>query len=195
MTANKKVTAQVKALQTLSSNEGGSSETGAPPSTEKVSAAAIRNYAVVPANPRYIDIPKLQVHARILAMTVDEHNELKAPYGIYDAGWYSSSSLPGQNGAMLLDGHSGIGKTHGIFHDIAKLAAGDQITITRGDGQKFTYAVVKTAVMDVAKVDMSSTLVSQDTAKPGLSLITCAGDQIPGTFSLKQRVVVYAVLQ
>lgn len=194
MLANKQVTAQVKALQTTKSNDD-SSDSDTPPSTEKISEAAIRNYTVSPVNPRYIDIPKLKIHARVLSMGVDSKNELKSPYGIYDAGWYSGSSLPGQNGAMLVDGHSGIGKTHGIFHDLSSLVAGDAITITRGDGQAYTYKVVKAEIQDVAKVDMSSLLVSQNTAKPGLNLITCAGDWIPGTFSLKQRALVYAVMQ
>ncbi len=199
MMANKKVAAQVKALQATSPSAGDSaapaSGASPPPSSQKVPATSVRQYTVAPSNPRYIDIPKLGIHARVLSITVNSKNELQAPYGIYDAGWYTSSALPGQNGAMLVDGHSGIGKTHGIFHDLSKLTVGDQITITRGDGQTFTYKVAKTAIVDAAKVDMGSLLVSQDTAKPGLNLITCAGDWIPGTFSLKQRALVYAVMQ
>jgi LPXTG-site transpeptidase (sortase) family protein len=124
-----------------------------------------------------------------------QKNELQAPYGIYDAGWYNASSHPGENGAMLIDGHSGIGKTRGIFHDLTQLAAGDDITVTRGDGQTFTYKVVDLQVVDKEQVDMGSLLVSADTAKPGLTLITCAGSQVPGTFSLQQRVIVRAVMQ
>jgi len=55
--------------------------------------------------------------------------------------------------------------------------------------------VVDVQVVDKDKVDMSSLLVSADTAKPGLTLITCAGSQVPGTFSLQQRVIVRAVMQ
>lgn len=195
LTANKKVTAQAEALAKTGDDAQGISGGSTPPSTEKPSDEVVRRYAVAPNNPRYIDVPSLKIHARVLAMTVDKHNQLQAPYGIYDAGWYASSAQPGQPGAMLVDGHSGVGKVRGIFHDIAKFKPGDSIVITRGDGQKFTYAVAKTDVLDADKVDMASLLVSADTAKPGLNLITCAGDQIPGTFSLKQRVVVYAVLQ
>jgi LPXTG-site transpeptidase (sortase) family protein len=194
--ANKRVAVQVQTLQkqAVKGAATGSTDETVPPSTEKPSAAAVRGYAVSPLNPRYIDIPKLKVHSRVLAMTVDRKNELQAPYGIYDAGWYNASSHPGENGAMLIDGHSGIGSTHGIFHDLTKLVAGDPITIKRGDGQVFTYKVVDVKVQDVGAVDMGNLLVSADTAKPGLNLITCAGDQIPGTFSLKQRVVVRAVM-
>lgn len=198
--ANKQVAVQVKALQKTAQVKGETitattSSSATPPSTEKPAPKAVRNYVVAPANPRYIDIPKLAAHARVLSMGVDAKNELQAPYGIYDAGWYNASSHPGENGAMLVDGHSGIGKTHGIFHDLAKLVAGDDVTVTRGDNQTFTYKVVDVQVVDKDKVDMSSLLVSADTAKPGLTLITCAGSQVPGTFSLQQRVIVRAVMQ
>lgn len=195
--ANKQVGLQVKTLQ-KSAVQGaatGSSDGTTPPSMEKPNEHAVRSYAVSPLNPRYIDIPKLKVHARVLAMGVDRKNELQAPYGIYDAGWYNASAKPGENGAMLVDGHSGIGKTRGIFHDLTKLVAGDEIVIKRGDGQVFTYLVTASYVADADKVDMASLMVSADTAKPGINLITCAGDQIPGTFTLKQRVVVRAVMK
>lgn len=196
--ANKQVAVQVKTLQNNAQVKGdatGSTDETVPPSTEKPSAAAIRNYAVSPLRPRYIDIPKLKVHARVLPMGVDRKNELQAPYGIYDAGWYNGSSQPGENGAMLIDGHSGIGATRGIFHDLTKLSSGDDISVKRGDGQVFTYKVVDVKVVDKEQVDMGSMIVSADTAKPGLTLITCAGSQVPGTFSLKQRVLVRAVMQ
>lgn len=198
MLANRQVATQVKTLQTQAvkgASTGGTTDGSTPPSTEKPSAAAIRSYTVAPQNPRYIDIPSLKVHARVLAMTVDKHNELQSPYGIYDGGWYTGSSLPGQPGAMLVDGHSGIGNTHGIFHELPRLTIGAHIAITRGDGKQYVYTVVKKEIVDASKVDMSTLLVSQDSSKPGLNLITCAGDWIPGTFSLKQRALVYAVMQ
>ena len=148
---------------------------------------------VSPLNPRYIEIPAFKTKARVLSMTVDKSNELQAPYGIYDAGWYSSSSRPGENGAMLIDGHSGVGKTNGISHNISKLPIGAEIRVIRGDGKVFTYAIVKKEIVDAKKVDMGKLLVSQDTAKPGLNLITCTGSEEPGTFTLKQRALVYAV--
>ncbi|MFZ1483565.1 MAG: class F sortase [Candidatus Saccharimonadales bacterium] len=192
-TANNKVISQVKALESSTSSEPDASSGDRPPSTQKPSAKAIRNYMVSPLNPRYIEIPAFKTKARVLSMTVDKSNELQAPYGIYDAGWYSSSSRPGENGAMLIDGHSGVGKTNGIFHNISKLPIGAEIRVIRGDGKVFTYAIVKKEIVDAKKVDMGKLLVSQDTAKPGLNLITCTGSEEPGTFTLKQRALVYAV--
>jgi len=82
-----------------------------------------------------------------------------------------------------------------VFYQLGQLVAGDPIAITRGDGKQFTYLVAKVQTVDTKDVDMASMLVSADTAKPGLNLITCAGKQIPGTSELSQRVLVYAVLQ
>lgn len=196
LSANKQVAVQVKTLQKKAEVQGATTEqdNGAP-SVDKPSVAALQNHSVSPLNPRYIDIPKLNVHSRVLPMDVTRKNELKSPYNIHDAGWYNASSRPGENGAMLVDGHSGIGKTHGIFHDLMQLNPGDDIIVKRGDGQTYTYKVVRTEVLDVDKVNMGKLLVSENTAKPGLNLITCSGDQVPGTFTLKQRAVAYAVMQ
>lgn len=192
--ANHVVAAQViHAQQTTLSSVNNSSNVV--PSSVKPSEAAVAHYAVSPNEPRYIDIPKLGVHSEVLSEGVSSNNQLQVPWNIYDTGWYNASSQPGQPGAMLIDGHSGIDGLHGVFYKLATLVAGDQITITRGDGQKFTYMVAKTQVVSAKSVDMGSMLVSADTSKPGLNLITCTGDQIPGTDELNERVQVYAVMQ
>jgi LPXTG-site transpeptidase (sortase) family protein len=198
--ANRQVAAQVQHSRKVSEATAGqdtqSTQTTAPaPSSSKPAASTIANYTVAPNLPRYIDIPSLKVHTRVLSEGVDSKGALQVPWNIYDTGWYSSSAQPGQLGAMLIDGHSGIGGLHGSFYELSSLTSGDSITITRGDGQTFTYTVVKVQVVDVDSVNMSSMVVSADPTKPGLNLISCAGEQIPGTDELNQRAMVYAVLQ
>jgi len=189
---NQQVAAQVKGQQ---KQTNASVADHVVPTTEKPSSSVVRTYTVAPNVPKYVDIPKLGVHARVLSEGVTKSGALQVPWNIYDTGWYNASAQPGQNGATLIDGHSGIGKTHGVFWRLASLTTGDRITITRGDNQQFTYSVVKVQTVDVNSVDMNSMLVSADTSKPGLNLITCTGDVIPGTESLNKRVQVYAVLQ
>jgi len=190
--ANRQVAAQVEHLSHQS--ESSSEDNGSHPSTKPPSTTDISGYAVAPNLPRYIDISKLAVHARVLSMGVTSSNQLKAPGNVFDAGWYNASAQPGQPGAMLLDGHISSWQTKGVFYGLNKLQSGDPIVITRGDGKKFTYTVVKTETDDASKVDMSSLLVSQDTAKPGLNLISCSGEVIPGTNEFNKRIVVYAVM-
>jgi len=165
------------------------------PTTDKPSTDTIKNYTVAPNLPKYLDIPNLKIHTRILSEGVTKSGKLQVPWNIYDTGWYNASAQPGQSGAMLIDGHSGIGKTHGVFHDLGGLAVGDSMMVTRGDGRTFTYTVAGVQIVDVNKVDMSSMMVSSDLSKPGLNLITCAGDVIPGTNELNKRILVHAVLQ
>lgn len=185
------VKAQIKQLQ----NTAASDAAGDTPTDEKPSTAAVKNYTVAPALARYLDIPKLKVHARVLPLGVKSDNTLKAPRNGYDVGWYDASSRPGENGAMLIDGHSNVLGKKAVFANLGKLAAGDALTITRGDGMVLTYRVRTVTTIDDDKVNMSQLLVSADTAKPGLNLITCAGDVIPGTLHLDKRTFVQAVLE
>ncbi len=164
-------------------------------SSVKPTQATIDNYHVPPASPKYIVIPAIGVNARVYGLPTDTHNQLQAPGNIYDAGWYNASSLPGQPGAMFVDGHVSSWTAHGIFYDLRRLAPGDVIKIVRGDGRTFTYAVQKTQVYDAAHVDMTQTLRPINSGKPGLNLMTCAGPLIRGTSEFSQRLVVYASLQ
>jgi len=174
---------------------GGTLADGAVPSATRPTAKAVQTYTVTPDAPKYLDIPKLHVHTRVLAMGVAKNGALQVPWNIYDTGWYNQSVKPGGAGAMLVDGHSGLGNLHGVFWDLATLQKGDAITVTRGDGERFTYLVANVQTAQVQKVNMASMMVSSDPSKPGLNLITCAGDRIPGTDELNKRVQVYAVLQ
>lgn len=194
--ANSNIETQVRKLTQAggSGGSGGQSE-GAPPSTKKPTPQAVSNYQVSPNLPRYIDIPSIGVHARTRSCGVYDSGALATPGNVYDTCWYNASAQPGQAGAMLIDGHRSSWTSHGVFYKLNDMKKGDSIIIQRGDGKKFTYTVVKTEFFNHKKVDMSSLLVSQNTAKPGLNLISCAGDVIPGTSEFNQRIAVYAVLK
>ena len=165
------------------------------PTDEKPSPEAVRNYAVAPTLPRYLDIEKLGIHARAISLSVDKNNQLRAPRNGYDVGWYDASSRPGENGAMVIDAHSNVLGKSAVFAKLNKLVSGDKVKVTRGDGQEFVYVVKTVETVDDEDVNMAKLLVSADTAKPGLSLITCAGDVIPGTLHLDKRTLVRAVLE
>jgi LPXTG-site transpeptidase (sortase) family protein len=196
---NRQVAAQVTHLQQQAFESAdstiGTSVSSAVPSSVKPSAATVASYHVSPNIPRYIDIPALNIHSEILSEGVSGGGQLQVPWDIYDTGWYNASAQPGQNGAMLIDGHSGIDGMHGVFYQLGALLVGDQIIITQGNGQKFTYKVVKNQIVNSQDVNMQSMVVSINPNVPGLNLITCTGEQIPGTDQLNERVQVYAILQ
>src|ERR1019366_6494106 len=117
---------------------------------------------------------------------------LATPSNIYNAAWYNESAAPGQPGAMLVDGHVSSWTAHGVFYGLDTLAAGDKIQVERGDGQIFNYQVIKSEVYNSDDVDMNAAITPVDLTKPGLNLITCAGDVIPGTSEFNKRIIVFA---
>jgi len=183
----KKVTAIVHAV----ADAPAGTAAAAPPSTTPPSSKSVSSYTVGPNMPRYLDIPKLSVHARVLSLGMKNDGSLATPGNVFDVGWYDSSSLPGQPGAVLLDGHVSSWTTHGVFYGIKTLVAGDTVQITRGDGTVFTYKVIRTQTYDSDSVDMNAAMNPVTLGKPGLNLITCTGKVKPGTSEFNQRVMVF----
>lgn len=165
------------------------------PSSVKPTAKEIAAYSVPPTNPKYIIIPAINVYARVAKLYTNSQNQIEAPNNIYDAGWYYSSSLPGQPGAMFIDGHVSSWTADGVFYNLKNLKPGDTIQIIRGDNTSFTYTVAKLVVYKNTSVDMTQALAPINPAKPGLNIMTCTGSVISGTSEFNERVVVYSVLQ
>lgn len=153
----------------------------------------LASYSVPADQPKFVRIPKFNTTARIKAMGVDANNKLIAPGNVHDAGWFQNSAKPGAiGGATLLDGHVSGWTTKGVFYRLKELVPGDQITIERGDGQIFTYRVVKSQAFDKNAVDMDSVMRSVNASKTGLNLITCSGSYDRASDDYTQRLVVYA---
>jgi sortase (surface protein transpeptidase) len=161
-------------------------------STTPISASTLADYSVAPNLPRYLIIPKLNVDARILSVGVTSTGAVGTPDNIYDTAWYNESAEPGQPGATLIDGHVSSWTAHGVFYGIKTLVAGDTIQVERGDGTMYTYKVVSSQVYPSGNVNMQAAITPVVSGQPGLNLITCAGDVIPGTNSFSERIIVFA---
>ena len=161
-------------------------------STVNITTSDLSNYVVAPKLPRYIIIPKLGVYARVLSVGVTSTGALGTPSNVYDTAWYNESAEPGQPGAMLIDGHVSSWTANGVFYGIKTLVAGDIIKVESGDSTIFTYQVVKSKVYSSGNVDMAAAMTPVDPGTPGLNLITCTGDVIPGTSEFNERIVVFA---
>jgi len=189
---NHLVTSQVSALAkkagTLTTSDGNDDIV---PSTTKPSSATVANYVVAPNLPRYLNIPELSVHARVVSLGLLKSGALATPNNIFDVGWYNESSQPGQPGAMLIDGHVSSWTSKGVFYGIKTLKPGDQIQVQRGDGTIFTYQVISSQIFPDGNVNMQSAITPMAPGKPGLNLITCTGQVKPGTSEFNERVIVY----
>jgi len=195
------VNAHVQA-QTTHDSPIASSNNGADPQVvdgnQNISEAPITNFAaykVPPQSPRFVYIDKFKVQARVFKLGIGGDGALQTPHSSYDVGWYTESAGPGENGAMLLDGHA-LGPTKpGVFYDLKKLASGDTIRVERGDGKTFTYVVQQVSVVNAQNVPMDKLLVPIKPGAKGLNLISCTGVYNAKSESFNQRALVYAILK
>ncbi len=155
--------------------------------TEEEKAA----YSVPADHPRQLIIPSLAIDANILPMGIKD-GAVDAPTSAWDAGWYNKSALPESGfGSMVIDGH--VNDTldgPGIFYSISRMAAGDVITIEKGDLQKLAYRVTSVIQLPVDEVNITE-LIRSPTG--GLHLITCGGQYDDKKKTYDDRVIVTAV--
>jgi len=161
------------------------------PSTNKPSDVDFDKHQVPADESRFIYIPTISVWAMVKSVGVNSKNQIEAPGNVHETGWYTDSAKPGQDGAILIDGHVSSWETHGVFYDLKSLKSGDEVIIERGDGAKFSYKVVKSQTYPADNVDMQAALTPINPARPGLNLITCAGEVIEDTNEFSERIVVF----
>lgn len=182
---NRQTTAQVQAISQGVNN----AQQGPDESQDNTPLSA---YQVAPDMPRFIRISKIGVEARVKPVGVKKNNQLDSPANIHDTGWYNGSSKPGEAGAALIDAHVSGPTKPGVFKNLKQLQFGDVIEIEKGNGQKVRFAVASTKLFDTKTADMASMMLSADPNKPGLNLMTCAGQFDAKTNSYPQRLAVYA---
>lgn len=156
-----------------------------------ISDAEIAANMVASDAPKTVRIPSISVTGRIRQVGTTLSGEPIAPKNIYDVGWYEGSSRPGNDGAVLLNGHLAGPSKAGIFSDIQALQVGDVITIERGDGKVIQYAVERIQEYTGGQIDMSAAISSADPTKKGLNLVTTL-NKFSGT---EKRIIVFAVQQ
>lgn len=180
--------------QVLSSRAGDEDSSGDDEVLDEKAPAHTSTYKVAPDLPRILEIPSIGVSTRVLQLGVKSDNSLAAPSNIHDAGWYTGSAKPTATaGAMLMDGHVSGPTKNGVFYDLKKLKAGDDIVVERGDGQRLTFAVMRVETIQVESVDMGELMRSDDPSKLGLNLITCGGLFDARTNTFRSQVLVFSV--
>jgi sortase (surface protein transpeptidase) len=182
---------QVKAEHTQQSANNGGVSTPAGDDTP-VPPSVVDSYKVGPTLPRVIRIESIELAARILRVGVTPTDALDTPKNSNDTGWYEGSAKPGESGPMVIDGHYSGPTQAGVFHGIEKLKPGARITVERGDGKVFTYAVKTVERMPADKVPMDQLLSPSSPKGQDLNLITCTGTYNAKTETYDKRVVVRA---
>ncbi len=142
-----------------------------------------------PEEPKKIRITKINVDAYIQKAGVDQNKRVAVPNNVHLAAWFADSVKPGQKGLSIIDGHVSGRQTEGVFEQIGKLSAGDEVEIEMGNGTIKKYKVIESQQIKESEAvsvlfDQSPKVVSQ------LNLITCGGRFDRSTNQYEDRIIV-----
>jgi hypothetical protein len=150
--------------------------------------------ALAPSPPTRIEIPDMDLRARIHPVGLDEYGAIAAPAmrRAHEAGWYRDGPSPGQLGAAVIVGHVDDTRGPAVFHRLAAIRPDTRIEITRRDRLVAVFRV--TDVRSYRKSALPADQVYGDFREAGLRLITCGGRWVGGETGYAENVVVFAVL-
>ncbi|KAD4059572.1 class F sortase [Arthrobacter yangruifuii] len=163
-----------------------------PTTAEPPSAAALRS--LPESVPETLSIPSIGARSTLIRLGLDDDGALSVPPGApgSPAGWYEYSPTPGETGPAVLLGHvNAEDGGPGVFADLRRLSRGDRIEVSREDGSRAVFRVLKGE--QYSKDNFPTQKVYGNTAGAELRLITCDGYD-PKTGHFDDNYVVYAEL-
>jgi len=167
-----------------------SSATGVAGTTPSSSPSAASSPTAQAVRPVSIQIPAISVHTTLQELGLDASGELAPPTNLTQAGWYTGSPVPGQNGPSVIAGHVDSYTGPAVFFQLKSLKPGDTITVGLSSGTKVVFRV--TLVQRYPKNEFPTADVYGARPDPELRLITCGGSFASGHYL--DNVVVYAAL-
>ncbi|MBR3164435.1 class F sortase [Candidatus Saccharibacteria bacterium] len=143
------------------------------PSEISPSPEDIESHQTTADQPRYLEIDRLDIRARIQTTDIPDNNILPVPDNIYDVSWYAGSGRPGENTCVIISGLSSGNTQPGVFANLDSLETNDPIIIELGNGDRYTYRVrelthIQSSDAETKLPDLQRRLDDQET----LSLIT-----------------------
>ena len=149
--------------------------------------------AIPKGQPTSLSIPALNITADVESVGMDSEGRMDVPKDDFNVAWYNLGFKPGAIGSSVIAGHFDA-RSGGpaIFYKLSTLKSGDEITVSYGNGEKFTFTVTESELYDVD--DFPLQRVFNTTDKPRLNLITCDGVFDKQSRNYSERLVVYAEL-
>lgn len=165
----------------------GEREARAGPAVSAGRAAAIR------PPPVRLSVPRLEIDAPVLPVSVGADGLLEVPDNPRELGWWSGSSRPGMpSGSVVIDGHvDSATRGLGALFRLREARQGDEMVLTNAAGAASPYTVV--ARRSYPKASLPAAKVFSRNVGPRLVLITCGGQFDEATRHYADNVVVYAV--
>ncbi|WP_030714298.1 class F sortase [Streptomyces sp. NRRL F-2580] len=173
----------------------GAAASSAPPSISPTTApAAPVAAAPLPASkPVRVRIPAAGVDASpLLGLGLAADGSVEVP-SVADGdkiGWYTKGVTPGETGPAVLIGHFDTARGPAVLKDVARVRAGEEITVSRADGSTAVFRVRELEQVD--KKAFPTAKVYGDTARPELRVITCGGEITDG--HRPDNIILYADL-
>lgn len=178
------VAALIPALPAAGSRSIASSPSAVPPSQ------AHHEWTV--AGPQRISIPRINLTASVVPVSLQGDGSLAAPEDFGLAGWYSGGTAPGAPGPSVIVGHVDSHRGPAVFFRLRELAAGHSIVIETGNNLTLTFVVER--IEQHPKDRFPTTEVYGVTNQRALRLITCGGEFDRTARSYRDNIVVFASL-
>src|SRR5947209_2562831 len=105
-------------------------------------AASASSSPTADARPVSIDIPVINVHTTLQTLGLDGSGALEPPTNLTEAGWYTGSPVPGQNGPSVIAGHVDSFTGPAVFFNLKSLNPGDRVTVGLSSGQSVAFQVM-----------------------------------------------------
>lgn len=149
--------------------------------------------ALAPSEPIGLAVPAVGVDTGpLIELGIDQGGALDVPPNAATAGWFGLGPAPGSRGPAVIAGHLDHAGVPGVFHRLADLTAGHEVTVTRADGAAAVFGVYR--VERYATSEFPTERVYGDTDGPELRLITCGGAFDRSSGHYVDNVIVSAVL-
>jgi hypothetical protein len=145
---------------------------------------------VAPGEARWIAVARAGIAGCVERVGLDGEGRIGVPATITVAGWFDRSSLPGNPGLSVMDGHFS-STSAGVFQRLTDVKVGDRVLVALGDGSRRTFTVRKVATYPVAD-SMTNLYRDAPNFDRPLALVSCTGVWSQALHTFTDRVVVIA---
>jgi len=146
--------------------------------------------------PVSLTIPAINVQSSLMDLGLNPDGTVEVPSlddPDAEAGWYTGSPTPGQQGPSIILGHIDSRKYGpGVFYDLDKLVPGDTVEVTRADKSVATFKIDK--VQSYLKSDFPTEEVYGNIDHAGIRLITCGGAFNSDEGSYESNIIAFGTL-
>ena len=142
--------------------------------------------------PDELSIPKIHVTSNVQHLGITKTGNMAAPDNFSDVSWYKYGAIPGKEGSAVMAGHDNGIYVRGVFKRLGELKVGDDVYMTKENGEKLHFKVIETAIYPYDKAPLEKIFTRKDSSY--LNLITCTGTFNKDIGSSDHRLVVYTAL-